>query len=126
MKLRSKKKELSLPPDSGPSNVDLCIHRPLLAPSLVNGTLAHQKKTVRYAFIKHFKGRIPEDLQIETIVSLINGFNTFLLASTGFGKSLIALMFLLLFELERLPVMVVINPLDALGDNQVSLLADQF
>ncbi|PLW51942.1 hypothetical protein PCASD_00919 [Puccinia coronata f. sp. avenae] len=46
-------------------------------------------------------------------------FHTFVLAGTGFGKTRIAEIYLRLFKPYQKPVIVVLNPLDALGDNQV-------
>ncbi|KAA1066967.1 ATP-dependent DNA helicase sgs1 [Puccinia graminis f. sp. tritici] len=62
-------------------------------------------------------------LQVKTVANLVRGRNTFLLAATGFGKSRIPEMYLNLTTRDRkgelLGVVVVLNPLDALGDNQV-------
>jgi hypothetical protein len=92
----------------------------MLPSLLVNGTLSSQKKTVKAEFSKSFNGKVAKDVQTDGIVSLVNGLNTFVLAATGVGKSSIAIGFLKLFTPAMLPVMIVINPLDALGDNQVS------
>lgn len=118
-KLRNKNKEMSLPPIIEDKDDPLETTRPLLPTSLVKGSLSHQKKIAKSEFKRNFQ-QTAKDVQADTIVSVMNGFNTMLLASTGFGKSRIALSYLLLFPLEKLPVMIVINPLDALGDNQVS------
>lgn len=62
----------------------------------------------------------PKKLQLKAAVSLIRGRNTFLLAATGFGKTRVAEMF---FDcLTPGVVVLMVNPLDALGDNQVSTL----
>ncbi|EFP78569.2 uncharacterized protein PGTG_04525 [Puccinia graminis f. sp. tritici CRL 75-36-700-3] len=62
-------------------------------------------------------------LQVDTVANLVRGRNTFLLAATGYGKSRIPEMYLNLTARDRkgqfLGVVVVLNPLDALGDNQV-------
>lgn len=58
--------------------------------------------------------------QIQAVVSLLRGKNTFLLAGTGFGKTRVAEVFLRMFPEKLKPVMLVVNPLDSLGDNQVS------
>ena len=58
-------------------------------------------------------------LQIETVVNLARGRNVMLLAGTGFGKSRIPEMFYDLIPKSSKGVVVVLNPLDALGDNQV-------
>ncbi|KAH9458587.1 hypothetical protein Pst134EA_009767 [Puccinia striiformis f. sp. tritici] len=62
-------------------------------------------------------------LQVDTVVNLVRGRNTFLLAATGFGKSRIPEMYLNLTTRNRKGeiqgVVVVLNPLDELGNNQV-------
>ncbi|KAA1139300.1 ATP-dependent DNA helicase sgs1 [Puccinia graminis f. sp. tritici] len=60
-----------------------------------------------------------KDLQIEAVYHLANGSNTFVLAGTGFGKSRIPEIYHLLHPKPSSAVIVVLNPLDALGDNQV-------
>ncbi|EFP84707.2 uncharacterized protein PGTG_10866 [Puccinia graminis f. sp. tritici CRL 75-36-700-3] len=65
----------------------------------------------------------PKPLQVETVLNLLRGRNTFLLAATGFGKSRISEMYLRMLPKnphgDTIGVVVVLNPLDALGDNQV-------
>lgn len=61
----------------------------------------------------------PKDIQINTVVSLVNGDNTFLLAATGAGKTRVMELFFHMFSKVKNPVVLVLNPLDALGDNQV-------
>jgi superfamily II DNA helicase RecQ len=65
----------------------------------------------------------PKPLQVETVLNLLRGRNTFLLAATGFGKSRISELYLQILPKnthgEIIGVVVVLNPLDALGDNQV-------
>ncbi|EFP74574.2 uncharacterized protein PGTG_00530 [Puccinia graminis f. sp. tritici CRL 75-36-700-3] len=60
-----------------------------------------------------------KDLQIEAVYHLANGSNTFVLAGTGFGKSQIPEIYHMLHPKPSNAVIVVLNPLDALGDNQV-------
>lgn len=62
----------------------------------------------------------PRPQQVECVLYLLEGCNTFLLASTGFGKSKVPEMYLATFEKINKPMVMVLNPLDALGDNQVS------
>ncbi|KNF03377.1 hypothetical protein PSTG_03318 [Puccinia striiformis f. sp. tritici PST-78] len=57
--------------------------------------------------------------QLEGILNLINGRNTFYLAGTGHGKLRVAEMYLMLFPSKSHPVVLTLNPLDTLGDNQV-------
>lgn len=60
--------------------------------------------------------------QIEAVVNLLNGKTTFLLAGTGFGKSRVPKLFLHMYEEDYSPIILCINPLDALGDDQVCSL----
>ncbi|PLW29896.1 hypothetical protein PCANC_20791 [Puccinia coronata f. sp. avenae] len=63
-------------------------------------------------------------LQVKTVVNLIRGRNMFLLAATGFGKSRIPEIYLNMTTKDRtgrhIGVVIVLNPLDALGDDQVT------
>ena len=59
-------------------------------------------------------------LQTECVVNLVRGRNVFILAGTGFGKSRISEMYYRLIPKEKNAVVIVLNPLDSLGDNQVS------
>ncbi|PLW28600.1 hypothetical protein PCANC_24607 [Puccinia coronata f. sp. avenae] len=58
-------------------------------------------------------------LQIEAVILLVRLKNTFAMAGTGFGKSRIPEMYVHLFAKSSKPVVLVLNPLDALGNNQV-------
>ncbi|KAI7955518.1 hypothetical protein MJO29_006917 [Puccinia striiformis f. sp. tritici] len=58
-------------------------------------------------------------LQIQTVVNLVRGRNVMLLAGTGFGKSRIPEMFHSLINKKCKGVVLVLNPLDVLGHNQV-------
>ncbi|PLW19120.1 hypothetical protein PCASD_02232 [Puccinia coronata f. sp. avenae] len=64
-------------------------------------------------------GQVAKPLQLKTIVNLARGCNVMLLAGTGFGKSQILDLYHDLTPKESKAVIVVLNPLDALGDNQV-------
>ncbi|PLW48877.1 hypothetical protein PCASD_02790 [Puccinia coronata f. sp. avenae] len=57
--------------------------------------------------------------QIDAVAHLVHSEHTFVLAGTGFGKTQIAEMYSKLFKPYQKAVIVVVNPLDALGDNQV-------
>lgn len=59
-------------------------------------------------------------LQITSVLSLSKQRTTFLLAATGFGNSRIVEMFYHLYLPKSKPIILIINPLEALGDNQVS------
>ncbi|KAA1107538.1 ATP-dependent DNA helicase sgs1 [Puccinia graminis f. sp. tritici] len=67
----------------------------------------------------YYNGQDPKPLQVETVATLARGKSTFLLAGTGFGKSRIAEMYFKILPPKSKPVVLVLNPLDALGDNQV-------
>ncbi|KAA1068899.1 hypothetical protein PGT21_005151 [Puccinia graminis f. sp. tritici] len=59
----------------------------------------------------------PKGLQVEAVSSLIRCGHTFVRAGTGFGKSRISEMYFGLFD--RKVVVLVLVPLDSLGDDQV-------
>ncbi|KNF01228.1 hypothetical protein PSTG_05585 [Puccinia striiformis f. sp. tritici PST-78] len=61
-----------------------------------------------------------QPLQMQTVINLVHRKNMFVLAGTGFGKTRIAEVYWHLFPAYRKPVILVLNPLDTLGDNQVS------
>lgn len=93
--------------------------RTTLKPSIVNATIAEQKvKIARKA--REVYGQDAKDLQIEAVVSLIAQKNTFALVGTGFGKSRIAELYYRMFFKSVKAIVLTLNPLDSLGDNQVS------
>ncbi|KAI7963771.1 hypothetical protein MJO29_004198 [Puccinia striiformis f. sp. tritici] len=57
--------------------------------------------------------------QVDAVYHLATGQNTFVLAGTGFGKFRIPEIYYLLHGKKSAGVVLTINPLDALGDNQV-------
>lgn len=118
--MRSRNHEMVL--DEVPNHMadELKNDRALLSTTVRNMSVGSQKKHVKKIFIKWYKNQSAKELQVNTTISLINGFNTFLLAGTGYGKSRISEIFMRLFSPSQLPVVLVLNPLDALGDNQVS------
>ena len=59
----------------------------------------------------------PKDLQVKAVSQLVHGNHCFVRAGTGFGKTRIAKMFFNLFKTKS--VVLVLNPLDSLGDDQV-------
>lgn len=75
---------------------------------------------VRLSFNKTYKQEA-RTLQVESVVALARERSTFLLAGTGYGKTRIAEMFRALFSKKSLAIVLVLNPLDALGDNQVGI-----
>ncbi|PLW47614.1 hypothetical protein PCANC_18677 [Puccinia coronata f. sp. avenae] len=60
----------------------------------------------------------PKEVQLNTVIDLIHLRDTFVLAGTGVGKSRIAEMYWDLFPRYKKPIVLVLNPLDSLGDNQ--------
>ncbi|KAA1116312.1 ATP-dependent DNA helicase sgs1 [Puccinia graminis f. sp. tritici] len=64
-------------------------------------------------------GQPAKDEQVEAVFNLVQGRNTFLLAGTGFGKSRIAEIYYKMIPVKSRAVVLVLNPLDSLGDNQV-------
>ncbi|PLW31553.1 hypothetical protein PCASD_19111 [Puccinia coronata f. sp. avenae] len=90
--------------------------------SLPQKLLALSRKELK-DHIKQTSNRIygnkAKDGQIDMASHLVHSEHTFVLAGTGFGKSCIAEIYLQLFKPYQKPVIVVLNPLDALGDNQV-------
>ena len=58
--------------------------------------------------------------QVDAVASLVHSRHTFVLAGTGFGKTRIAEMHHDLFQPYQKSITIVLNPLDSLGDNQVS------
>ncbi|PLW28611.1 hypothetical protein PCANC_24598 [Puccinia coronata f. sp. avenae] len=63
--------------------------------------------------------QVAKELQVSTVMNLAKGRSTFLLAGTGFGKSRISEMYYSLIPKKSKGVVLVLNPLDTLGDNQV-------
>ncbi|PLW07683.1 hypothetical protein PCASD_16249 [Puccinia coronata f. sp. avenae] len=82
--------------------------------------------TLRHQIQSHAMKRYQQEaktLQVNTVMSLLRGRDTFVLAATGFGKSRIPEMYLGLLAKDCrgqiTGVVVVLNPLNALGNNQV-------
>lgn len=69
-------------------------------------------------FYKHYNQR-PKELQVQVVELLVRGKDVFFHAGTGFGKTRIAETFLWLHGIRKKALYLVLNPLDALGDNQV-------
>ncbi|OAV86457.1 hypothetical protein PTTG_06812, partial [Puccinia triticina 1-1 BBBD Race 1] len=66
-----------------------------------------------------FYSQFAKQLQVEAVLNLIEGRNTFLLAGTGFGKSRIPKLYYKMIPSTTKAVVLVLNPLDSLGNNQV-------
>lgn len=91
---------------------------PRILKSITNADLEARKTLIEEAFRVRYKLE-PRLLQVECVLLLLGGWNTFLLASTGFGKSKVPEMYLDTYSKNDKPMILVLNPLDALGDNQV-------
>lgn len=76
-------------------------------------------KMLRNRSAKTYKDQEPKTVQLELVMDLINCRDTFVLAGTGVGKSRIAEMYWDLFPKYKKPIVLVLNPLDSLGNNQV-------
>ncbi|OAV92051.1 hypothetical protein PTTG_09886 [Puccinia triticina 1-1 BBBD Race 1] len=68
---------------------------------------------------KVYGPQAPKLVQLDSVIDLIHLRDTFVIAGTGVGKSRIAEMYWDLFPKYRKPIVLVLNPLDSLGDNQV-------
>ncbi|KAH9815937.1 hypothetical protein DFH28DRAFT_1125990 [Melampsora americana] len=99
------------------SNNLLRQNKPPLPLELQGMNLEEQAEYVTTRF-REIYGVEPKTLQVKAAVCLINGDNTFLLAATGYGKTRIAEMYYYLFDELQLPVVLLLNPLNSLGDNQ--------
>ncbi|POW12128.1 hypothetical protein PSHT_04140 [Puccinia striiformis] len=87
-------------------------------PALINAITEDARKCYR-------SDQPSKPQQIEAVLNLARLRNTFVMAGTGFGKSRIPEMYAHLFAKTKNPVVLVLNPLDALGDNQVQEKLDQ-
>ncbi|EHS64606.1 hypothetical protein PGT21_013414 [Puccinia graminis f. sp. tritici] len=76
------------------------------------------KEFIKQASMDTYKQEA-KPLQVETVFNLARGRNTFLLAGTGFGKSRISELYFKMIPKSTRAVVLVLNPLDSLGDNQV-------
>ncbi|POW01480.1 hypothetical protein PSHT_12516 [Puccinia striiformis] len=72
------------------------------------------------ALVDRIYGEPLKPLQMQTVINLVHRQHTFVLAGTGFGKTRIAEVYWHLFPASKKPVILVLNPLDTLGDNQVA------
>lgn len=98
----------------------LKVEKTSLSRKLLNMNIEQQKSAVVTKFKEKYPENTSKELQINTVVSLINGDNTFLLAGTGYGKTRVSELFFYMHYKVNNPVVLVLNPLDALGDNQAS------
>ncbi|KAA1139256.1 ATP-dependent DNA helicase sgs1 [Puccinia graminis f. sp. tritici] len=78
-----------------------------------------QKAIVDDCLPRYPENEPPKPVQVKAVKSLVHRHNTFVMAGTGCGKSRISEMYFNLFAPYKKSVILVLNPLDALGDNQV-------
>ncbi|EGF99941.1 uncharacterized protein MELLADRAFT_68146 [Melampsora larici-populina 98AG31] len=93
--------------------------RPKLQHHFVNTSEAKQAEEAGKQF-EQMHGYPARTEQIQSVVDLLNECTTFLLAGTGFGKSCVPGMFYHVHDPTSSPIILCINPLDTLGDDQVS------
>lgn len=106
--------------ESTHSSINLHLPRTTLSKKILNATVADQRSMADARFREMYPQAEPKDIQLDTMVPLLNGLNVFLLAATGFGKSRVSELFFHMFPKSKKAVILVLNPLDALGENQVS------
>jgi hypothetical protein len=68
-----------------------------------------------------FYNKEAKELQVNTVCNLVHDNHSFVLAGTSYGKTRIGKIYFRLFPTGRKPVVLVLNPLDSLRDNQVSM-----
>lgn len=68
---------------------------------------------------KPFETKRDEPSGSRSVCTVARGRDVCLLAGTGYGKTRIAESFRILFKQSVKVIVLVLNPLDALGDNQV-------
>ncbi|EFP90532.2 uncharacterized protein PGTG_16558 [Puccinia graminis f. sp. tritici CRL 75-36-700-3] len=68
---------------------------------------------------RNLYGDEAKDEQLKAVAALVHDRHTFVLAGTGFGKTRITEMYHNLFQPYQKSIVLVLNPLDSLGDNQV-------
>ncbi|EFP93397.2 uncharacterized protein PGTG_19415 [Puccinia graminis f. sp. tritici CRL 75-36-700-3] len=107
------KKTTSHPPKQLNTGVTIC-------KKLMNANDDALKKEIASRARNFYNGEEAKTLQIDVVANLARGRNTFLLAGTGYGKSRISEMYFKLLPQNTKPVILVLNPLDALGENQVA------
>ncbi|PLW21659.1 hypothetical protein PCANC_03211 [Puccinia coronata f. sp. avenae] len=88
----------------------------LLPSSLVDLEDASLCQYIAYQANNFYKDTAKK-LQVDAVCELVHGNNTFVRAGTGFGKTRILEMFFNLFKTKA--IVLVLNPLDSLGDDQV-------
>lgn len=92
---------------------------PILKHPEINWNDPASRDLLENVYIEKFPDE-PRKLQIDTAWSLLRKQDTFLMATTGYGKTRIAELIYYMYDPESGPIILILNPLDALGDNQVS------
>ncbi|KAA1098752.1 ATP-dependent DNA helicase sgs1 [Puccinia graminis f. sp. tritici] len=92
--------------------------------SLAKKWIRMEETELQQAIVDDCLPRYPENeppklVQVDAVANLVKGRHTFVMAGTGCGKSRISEMYYNLFAKTKKAVILVLNPLDALGDNQV-------
>lgn len=101
--------------------VDVSPSSRLTLKSSVLGASVDDQKAEVVRKSKKMYGQDPKPLQIAAVISLIQDKNTFLMVGTGYGKTRVAELFMRMYFKCQKTIVLVINPLDALGENQVSI-----
>lgn len=117
---RSAPKDDEAREDLNESARSLHLERTTLSLKVLNASIVDQWAFFKAKFKTRWSNDNPSDVQLRSAVSLANGQNTFLLSATGSGKSRVSELFFLMFPKVKKAVILVLNPLDALGDDQVS------
>ena len=90
--------------------------RPQRRDRLLRLTTEHQKLELTNKFTQTY--RVPaQEIQVNSVPKLVQNSNVFLLASTGFGNTRVPELYHLLHLKQTNPIVLILNPLDALGDN---------
>lgn len=92
----------------------------VLCQKIIQSSDSALRERIEAHFLKTYKNRM-KDLQQDCVLRLARGRDTFLLAGTGYGKTRIAESSGALFKKNLQPIILTLNPLDALGDNQVGI-----
>ncbi|EFP75054.1 uncharacterized protein PGTG_01647 [Puccinia graminis f. sp. tritici CRL 75-36-700-3] len=91
-------------------------------------TSLDNKKLIDYVTTK-YKEKYEDNakkLQVDTVCNLARGYHSFVLPGTRYGKSRIAELYFHMYAPQRRPVVLVLNPLDSLGEDQRCILAVNF
>ncbi|KAA1073661.1 ATP-dependent DNA helicase sgs1 [Puccinia graminis f. sp. tritici] len=92
--------------------------------SLAKKRIQMEETELQQAIVDNCLPRYPENeppkpVQVDVVANLVKGRHTFVMARTGCWKSRISEMYYNLFAKTKKAVILVLNPLNVLGDNQV-------